>query len=150
MARPTRSKPQKSTSRNVSLRRITAMYKEEFSGPIPPPQILLKYEEASRGAANRIISMAENQAAHRRELESKVLTSNIHNERLGMYFAFILTLTLMVLGTYLLMNDKAVEGFIAIFAPAIFQAGNYIYNRYIERKRAQKDQSQEGAKEIEA
>lgn len=37
---------------------IKAM-KEEFSGPIPHPDTIQKYEEILPGAADRIISMAE-------------------------------------------------------------------------------------------
>jgi uncharacterized membrane protein len=118
-----------------NVRKVTTTLK--FSGPLPPPQVLIKYEEATHGAADRIIAMAEKQAQHRQAMEQKVVHSNIHNERLGMYFAFILTVSIMALGTYLLMNDKQVEGFIALFAPALFQAGNYIYNKYEERKHAE-------------
>lgn len=41
----------------------------EFSGPLPPPDALEKYERASPGAAERIIAMAETQSSHRHELE---------------------------------------------------------------------------------
>lgn len=35
------------------------------------------------GAADRIINMAESQAAHRQRLEAKVIPGNVWNERLG-------------------------------------------------------------------
>ena len=127
-------------NKKAKLRKVTTTL--QFSGPLPPPNVLIKYEEATSGAADRIISMAEKQAQHRQTLEEKVVNSNIHNERLGMYFAFILTVSIMLLGAYLLMNDKQVEGFIALFAPAIFQAGNYIYNKYEEHKHAEDDKEE--------
>ncbi len=84
--------------------------------------------------------MAENQSNHRQKLESLVINSNIRHEELGMWFAFIITMAVMGSGIYLLMNNKQVIGFIAFFAPAVFQAGNYIYNKYAEHKHATKKQ----------
>ena len=40
----------------------------------------------------------------------------------------------MLSGVYLLMNNKSIIGYIAFFGPAVFQAGNYIYNRNQEQK----------------
>ena len=40
-----------------------------FSGPIPPPDLLRKYEEINPGFADRIMRQAEAQTAHRIEIE---------------------------------------------------------------------------------
>nr|DAR22085.1 MAG TPA: putative membrane protein [Caudoviricetes sp.] len=45
------------------------MVQQHFSGPIPPPEILSGYEQIHPGFADRIISMAEKQSAHRQGLE---------------------------------------------------------------------------------
>ncbi len=37
----------------------------EFSGPLPPPQVLGQYDEILPGAAERILRMAEKQQDHR-------------------------------------------------------------------------------------
>ncbi|MBW2608107.1 MAG: DUF2335 domain-containing protein [Deltaproteobacteria bacterium] len=50
---------------------------QTFSWPLPPPEILAKYNSVLPDAAERIISMAENQATHRQRIESKVIESNI-------------------------------------------------------------------------
>ena len=55
---------------------------QTFSGPLPPPEILAKYNSVVPNAAERIITMAETQAAHRQRIESKVIESNIRNSRL--------------------------------------------------------------------
>ena len=49
--------------------------KAEFSGPLPPPDALEKYERVSPGAAERIIAMAETQSSHRHELEKSLVDS---------------------------------------------------------------------------
>src|SRR5258706_3561166 len=105
-----------------------------YIGPIPPAEELLKYEKACPAAADRIIAMAENQAKHRQGLEAKVIGSNVQNEKEGMRLAFALTIIIMLVGTYLIMNNKQVIGFIALFVPGLFQAGNYIDNKYQEHK----------------
>jgi uncharacterized membrane protein len=43
----------------------------QFVGPIPPPDLLKKYEDALDGAADRIIKMAEKQSAHRQWMEKQ-------------------------------------------------------------------------------
>lgn len=68
---------------------IKAM-KEEFSGPIPHPDTIRKYEEILPGAADRIISMAERQALHRQEMERKMITAESRDGLLGVVFAFML------------------------------------------------------------
>jgi uncharacterized membrane protein len=40
-----------------------------FSGPLPPPSILGKYNDILPNGAERIMKMAENQSTHRIELE---------------------------------------------------------------------------------
>lgn len=43
--------------------------RSKFSGPLPHPDILAKYEEVYPGAASKIFQMAEEQAEHRRKME---------------------------------------------------------------------------------
>lgn len=62
----------------------------EFSGPIPPPNIIKGYEEILPGAADRIIRMAETQACHRQAMEKKMVDSESRDSLLGIFFAFSL------------------------------------------------------------
>ena len=100
-----------------------------FSGPIPPPAILAGYENIHKGAADRIIKMAEDQLSHRHTIEKNVINSNIKNEGKGMLLTFILNIVLMVAGFILLLFDKSIAGYFAIFVPTVFNVGNYIYNK---------------------
>jgi uncharacterized membrane protein len=113
-------------TKKVTHPRITAL-EQSFSGPIPPPAILAGYEKALPGSADRIITLAEKQAAHRQGSEMAGLQSRIKNERLGMNYAFILSLAVMGAGVYLLSKDKDTVGLFALFGPSVFQAGSYIY-----------------------
>lgn len=69
---------------------------ETFSGPLPPPQILAGYESVIPGAADRILSMAEEQGRHRRKLEEKLQDAEIklesRNSLVGLILASLLVL----------------------------------------------------------
>lgn len=67
---------------------VVQAIKEEFSGPIPHPDIIEKYEQILPGAADRIISMAEKQASHRQDMEKAMIKSEARDGLLGVIFAF--------------------------------------------------------------
>jgi uncharacterized membrane protein len=83
---------------------------EWFSGPLPAPSILAGFEEVLPGSADRIVSMAEEQASHRRNLEAAVITANVRSQQLGQWFGFLLGLAGVVAGTYLVATGRSPEG----------------------------------------
>lgn len=50
---------------------------KQHSGPLPAPETLKQYNDILPGAADRIISMAEEAAGHRRKMESGALTATV-------------------------------------------------------------------------
>ena len=62
---------------------------EMYSGPIPSPEALARYEEIQPGAADRIIKMAEKQQEHRMSLETKAIGGQIDQSKRGQIFGFI-------------------------------------------------------------
>ena len=77
---------------------VTQVIQSEFSGPLPPPNIIKRYEDILPGAADRILSMAENQAKHRQEIEKKMIDSEARDGLLGVCFAFILGISCIIAG----------------------------------------------------
>jgi uncharacterized membrane protein len=63
---------------------------EAFSGPLPPPDTLIRYNDAFPGCAERIVKMAESQTQHRQALETRALNGKLANERVGQWMAFVL------------------------------------------------------------
>ena len=61
-----------------------------FEGPLPPPEILRRFDEVVPGAAERIIRMAEEQFAHRTALEKKVIESDISRSKWGQILGFMI------------------------------------------------------------
>ncbi len=58
-------------------------------GPLPAPSDLKAYEDIYPGLANRIVTMAEEQSAHRRYLEAKVITSDVRRSWGGLIAALV-------------------------------------------------------------
>src|SRR5277367_5058528 len=81
----------------------------EFSGPLPPPQILQGYNQAFAGCAERIVAMAERQSAHRQAIERSVIDANCDAQTRGQYFAFVLAAMVVGGGIYLLAQGKSLE-----------------------------------------
>lgn len=71
--------------------RIERRIEQHFSGPIPPPHILAKYEEISGGGfANRIVTMAEKEQSHRHSVDDKMVSGAVSIDARGQNYAFIL------------------------------------------------------------
>jgi uncharacterized membrane protein len=68
-----------STPAQVQLSAEVAV-QEHYSGPIPPPEILQKYNQVHPGLAEQIIAMAQSEAAHRRKMEEEVLAIQKHDQ----------------------------------------------------------------------
>lgn len=89
--------------------KITSICASQFSGPLPPPEILIKYNDAVPDAAERILSMAEREAAHRHAKENKQTETDSRDSLLGIIFAFVLGCLPMILGTVIvIMTDNAI------------------------------------------
>lgn len=73
-----------------------------FEGPMPPPAILEGYEKLVPGAAERILSMAESDAKHQRELEFAALRATENEIKRGQNFALIVALASLSAAMYAL------------------------------------------------
>jgi uncharacterized membrane protein len=54
---------------------------QSHSGPLPPPEILKRYDEVNPGLALRIVQVAEKEAEHRREIEFQIVNSQTEDQR---------------------------------------------------------------------
>lgn len=88
--------------------------REEYHGPIPHPNILRQFEEILPGSADRILRLSEEEQKHRHELENKIILHQAKIEPIGLFLGFILALTIIGGGIYLLINDKSAKGFVLI------------------------------------
>ena len=56
---------------------LIASHSSFFSGPLPPPEILIRYNDATPDAADRILKMAEKQAEYRHRRDEKIIQSHM-------------------------------------------------------------------------
>jgi uncharacterized membrane protein len=113
--------------RQKAMMQVAALY--SFSGPLPPPEALEKYNQALPGAAERILTMAEKQGDHRRKLETKVVDSNVFVQKVGPFLGFVIAMTVVVGGMFLIVRGKDGYGLAAIIAALGSLAGVFIYGK---------------------
>lgn len=82
--------PQPQSRNNAQLTKLAASKTETFSGPLPHPELLCRYNDAVPGGAERILAMAENQSGHRQQLENKVAKAQIMISHIGQVFALLI------------------------------------------------------------
>lgn len=82
----------------------------EYSGPLPPPGALEKYEQILPGAAERILKLAEDQSKHRQSLEKKVIDQDVRNSLLGIICAFLVSVSFIIASAYTTVNGHPVVG----------------------------------------
>lgn len=105
-----------------------------FSGPLPPPEVLRRYNEIFPGCAERIVGMAEAQAHHRQYLEKTVIDSNVASQKAGMRYGFILCSIALIGGLGLLALDKSIAGFTVLLADLASFAATTIYLRWSQQR----------------
>lgn len=109
---------------------------EQFSGPIAHPRHLREYEDILPGAANRIITMAENEQNHNREMEKAIVDAQIHDQGRGMRYGMValgLDLGLATFsGTY---GENNVLAGLLLGAGVLGVIGSFIRGRYSSETR---------------
>ena len=103
-------------------------------GPLPTAEELQKYNTVFEGCAERLVALAENQSNHRQVIEKAVVNGNVAAEKRGQIFGFIIAMTAVIGGIYLIANDRSVEGLVAIIAALSALVGVFVYGRIQQKK----------------
>jgi uncharacterized membrane protein len=74
---------------------------QTWSGPLPPPTLLVEYNDAVANGAERVLSMAEAQARHRMKMEEKTLESDRRLAQTGQWIGLVVVLAVLALGGYM-------------------------------------------------
>ena len=97
-------------SKGKTQKHIQVATQQTFSGPIPPPSILSEYNQIAPDAAIRILKMAEKQAAHRQEIEKKVIEADIYNSKAGLVCGLIIGLSAVIGGVLCIITGHDIGG----------------------------------------
>ncbi len=108
------------------------------SGPIPAPEELIKYNSACPNAADRIIKMAEQQAAHRQTLEKTVVNAQCRNSLAGIVASVLVSALVVLCGTYCIIQGHNVTGTILIGGDLATLVAIYLHGTKINKEKDNK------------
>lgn len=117
------------SGKNDNGQEVKLVHQEAYQGPLPHPDLLIKYEEIIPGSAERILSMAEKEQQHRHQLENEVIKKEIAQKGRGLNFGFTLALLIIVVGAYLLIIDKSLQGFSLILGSIAMIITPFFFNK---------------------
>ena len=127
--------------------RVEIAQVEAWSGPLPHPDLLQRYEEILPGAAERILVIAENQQRHQISQERKILEhegialesarTSIRAESrrsdFGMAIAAVIALAGLIGGVALIALDRWEQGIVLFLAPLTGLVGLFVYQSRVRR-----------------
>jgi uncharacterized membrane protein len=98
-----------------------------YCGPLPPAEAFEKYEAVCPGAADRIIAMAERQAAHRQEIEKTVVNSGSLNSKLGIVSALFVAIAVLIGGVICILKGHDWAGGSIVAIDIVGLCGVFVY-----------------------
>jgi uncharacterized membrane protein len=112
-----------------------------WQGQMPHPADIAKYEETLPGAAERIFTAFETQAAHRMALETKVLDANIAHQGRALNRGTLILMSVIVASVIIAFLGQPIVGFTGAMATMVVVVFNNIWaTRSAERERIEKDE----------
>jgi len=81
-----------------------------FSGPIPPPDLLDRYNQMIPDGANRILKMAENQSTHRQFIEKWAIVGGTILSYIGVLCAAVIAIGALYIGSDLIKSGHVIPG----------------------------------------
>ncbi len=127
---PNTSSPQVAEGSAIAARVQT----EFFSGPVPPPSLLARYNEVVHDGAERILAMAERQSKHRELLEAQVVAGNVESQRRGSLYAFIIALAAILGGIFLIYAGKSASGLATVITSLVGLVSIFAYSQHRQSK----------------
>ncbi|MCF8111204.1 MAG: DUF2335 domain-containing protein [Desulfobacteraceae bacterium] len=86
---PSKNKNQPQADQQQQNQQQQLIKAEQFSGPVPHPEILRQYDEILPGAAERILSMAESESEHQKDMDKTAIHLKSQENKRGQIFALI-------------------------------------------------------------
>jgi uncharacterized membrane protein len=106
-----------------------------YIAPLPTAEQLIKYKEAHPDAPERIIKMAEVQAAHRQRIESKVISWDVWRATAGLFCAFFVVLASIYASWSLIYQGHEVSGAAMFGTTIVSVVYSFIYGTKSKQSR---------------
>lgn len=79
----------------------------EYSGPIPPPNILAGYDQINPGFADRVMQLSEREQEHQHKSDDTII-KYIHSETItSLWLGSILSALLMLIGAFMILKSPS-------------------------------------------
>lgn len=121
----------------------------QFSGILPPPELLKQYDKICPGLADRIMKMAEGEAAHRHSLDKATLDANINfhknqfvEARIGQFCALLIGLTTILSGAYMATHGAKLAGGVIGSGGVIGLVSVFIFGRKYTAEKQKEENNQ--------
>lgn len=125
--------PEDEASALESPKRTSILVQQEsWSGPLPPPDVLLEYNFVENGA-ERIFKMAERQSEHRMRMEDKALDSDNSILTRGQWFGLVAALAVLGLAGYMAFLGATWEAAAVAGIDVVGLAAVFVYSRLNRR-----------------
>lgn len=121
---------------NVPLaqRQLQMSVHKEYKGPLPPPEQLQEFDNVVPGAANRIMTLMEEQARHRMHLEKTVIEGDNRRANWGVVIGAAVAVLGLVLSFIMVMSGFGIYGTIIGVLDLATLVGVFVYGTNSRRK----------------
>jgi uncharacterized membrane protein len=106
---------------------------EAYSGPIPPPEYLERYNSVVPNAGEQIFRLWELQTRHRIELERRVTIHYLRRSWGGLTAGFIIGMTVSLGGIFAIVNGHDWAGTTCVCTGAVGLAGVFVIGQYMNK-----------------
>lgn len=126
-----------SEQKNKESLLIAEHSERHFSGPLPPPEILVEYNEVVPNSASLIIEQFLEQGKHRRALENFVIRNDARRANWGLVAGFIVSMTSILGSFYIISLGFRIEGLAAVIISLASLVAAFFYGMYSRKKERQ-------------
>lgn len=106
----------------------------QFSGPLPHPEILEKYDQIYPNSAKIILDAFQGQGEHRQFLERIVVKQGARDSLIGLIFAFIIGMTTILSGAYCIIIGQPYAGAFLGGSGLTGLVGTFVYGSHQRRQ----------------
>lgn len=107
---------------------------KSHSGPIPDPEDIIQYDQVIPNGADRIMIMAEKEQDFRHKHTMTISKRKLNQSGLGQIFGFLISISVVGGGIYLLSTGQSLAGFATIIIPIAGIITAFVYTRKTETK----------------
>jgi uncharacterized membrane protein len=113
-----------------TIRQVVRSELRVFSGPLPPPEILARYNEVFPDCGKVIVDMARKEQEHRHASEDRQFQADFKLASRGQLIGGALAMVAVLGAIYLLAHDKSTTGLAVLGTVVVAFGGAFVYDRY--------------------